>query len=52
MNIQNSSPQINFQAKFLQSESLYQIVDYAIKHGKFSELNAARIWKQQIPELV
>ncbi len=42
MNIQNSSPQINFQAKFLQSESLYQIVDYAIKHGKFSELNAAR----------
>ena len=36
----NSTP--NFQAKFLHSESLKQIADYAAEHGKFNKLNTAR----------
>ena len=34
--------QLNFQAKFLHSESLKQVADYAVEKGKFSQLNHAR----------
>ena len=42
MNIKNNHSQINFQAKFLQTESIYEITEYAVKNGKFNELNKAR----------
>lgn len=42
MNIQNNNPQINFQAKFLHTEDLYDIVKYASEKGKFDEINKAR----------
>ena len=32
----------NFGAKFLHSESLKQIAEYAVEHGKFDKLNQAR----------
>ena len=31
-----------FQAKFLYSDSLKQVADYAVAHGKFEKLNQAR----------
>lgn len=31
-----------FQAKFLNSDSLRQVADYAVAHGKFGKLNQAR----------
>ena len=40
MNIQKTNP--NFQAKFLHSESLRLIADYAKENGKFEALNIAR----------
>ncbi len=39
-NNRNYTP--NFQAKFLHSESLKQIADYAVELGKFDKLNNAR----------
>ncbi len=42
MKIQNSYSQQTFQAKFLYSDSLKQIADYAVAHGKFDKLNTAR----------
>ena len=42
MNIQNNPTQTSFQAKFLHTEDLYNIADYAVKHNKFKELNNAR----------
>lgn len=41
MNIDRTS-NINFQAKFLKSDSLQKVADYAIEHGKFEKLNKAR----------
>ena len=41
MKIQKTS-NINFQAKFLKSDSLQQVVNYAIERGKFDKLNTAR----------
>ncbi len=32
----------SFRAKFLDSESLRLVADYAVEHGKFDKLNAAR----------
>lgn len=32
----------SFQAKFLYSDSLKQVADYAVAHGKFKKLNQAR----------
>jgi len=40
MKIQPYSP--SFKAKFVYSESLKQIVEYAIKNGKFDKINQAR----------
>ena len=42
MEIRNFDSKIQFQAKFLKSESLTNIVNYAVEHGKFEELNQAR----------
>lgn len=42
MKIQNNTNQTAFQAKFLYSNSLKQIADYAVEHGKFEKLNEAR----------
>ncbi len=42
MKIQNYQNQTSFQAKFLHSESLKLIADYAVEHNKFNRLNAAR----------
>ena len=39
-NTRNFTP--NFKAKFLHSESLKLVADYAVAHGKFNKLNAAR----------
>ncbi len=41
MKIQKTT-QVNFQAKFLKSDSLEQVVNYAIERGKFDKLNTAR----------
>lgn len=38
----NRTSNINFQAKFLKSDSLQQVVNYAIERGKFDKLNTAR----------
>lgn len=38
----NRTSNINFQAKFLKSDSLEQVVNYAIERGKFDKLNTAR----------
>ena len=32
----------NFNAKFIQSDDLKKIADYAVEHGKFEKLNQAR----------
>lgn len=42
MKIQNNPSQQTFQAKFLHSESLKMIAQYAVDHGKFDKLNTAR----------
>ena len=42
MKIQNSQNQTSFQTKFLYSDSLQQLVQYSVEHGKFDKLNAAR----------
>lgn len=42
MQVQRTSYQPNFQARFLHSESLRQVVEYAVEHGKFDKLNTAR----------
>lgn len=42
MKIQNYQNQTSFQAKFLQSDSLQQLAQYSVEHGKFDKLNAAR----------
>lgn len=46
MRIQNNthftSYNTNFQAKFLHSESLKMVADYAVEHNKFDKLNQAR----------
>ncbi len=33
---------INFRAKFLNNESLKQLAQYSVEHGKFEKLNTAR----------
>lgn len=38
----NRTSNINFQAKFLKSDSLQQVVNYSIERGKFDKLNTAR----------
>ena len=38
----NNSPQNNFKAKFLHTESLENVVKYAVEHDKFEKLNEAR----------
>lgn len=38
----NRTSNINFQAKFLKSDSLQKVAEYAIEHGKFEKLNTAR----------
>ena len=42
MYINNYQSNVNFQAKFVKSDSLYDIVNYAIENGKFNKLNQAR----------
>lgn len=38
----NSNYRQNFKAKFLTSESLKLVANYAVEHGKFDKLNQAR----------
>ena len=38
----NNNSNINFEAKFLKSESLKNVADYALEKGKFDKLNNAR----------
>lgn len=42
MEVKNYNSNIQFQAKFLKSDSLTDIVNYAVEHGKFDKLNKAR----------
>jgi hypothetical protein len=42
MNINNNYSNVNFQAKFVKSDSLCDIVNYAVEKGKFDKLNQAR----------
>lgn len=42
MKIDNNYPTTNFKAKFLHSESLRIVADYAVEKGKFDKLNKAR----------
>lgn len=45
MQIQNTTSKPyspNFQAKFLYSKDLKNVVEYAVQHGKFDKLNQAR----------
>lgn len=42
MKIQNNQTQTSFGAKFLNSDSLKQLAQYSVEHGKFDKLNAAR----------
>ena len=42
MEVNNNFSNINFQAKFVKSDSLNNIVNYAIEKGKFGKLNQAR----------
>ena len=37
-----SCTQPSFQAKFIYSDALKQVADYAVKHNKFNKLNQAR----------
>ena len=41
-NSQCQKSQVNFQAKFLHSQSLKDIVEYAVEHDKFDKLNISR----------
>lgn len=41
-NSYNTAHRPAFKAKFLNSESMKQIADYAIQHGKFEKLNQSR----------
>lgn len=41
-NIHTPSYNTSFQAKFLHSESLKMVADYAVEHNKFEKLNQAR----------
>lgn len=41
MNVQNTNKQ-TFTAKFLYSDSLKRVADYAVKHNQFDRLNQAR----------
>ena len=43
MQIQSSSSQIGFRARFLHSESLQKVAEYAVEHGKFDKLNRSRL---------
>ena len=43
MHVQNSTSQINFQARFLHSESLQKVAEYAVDKGKFDKLNQSRL---------
>lgn len=38
----NNNNNLSFQAKFLKSDSLIDVVNYAIERGKFNKLNQAR----------
>ena len=40
--IRNNSASVTFNAKFLNSEALHEVVDYAISHGKYKKLDIAR----------
>lgn len=40
--ISNNEQKLPFQAKFLNSEAMKQIADYAVERGKFDKLNQAR----------
>lgn len=42
MDIKYNNPNINFNAKFVKSDSLKDVVNYAIEHGQFDRLNKAR----------
>ena len=42
MEIKNYNSNIQFQAKYLKSDSLTDIVNYAVEHGNFDKLNEAR----------
>ncbi len=42
LNTNTPQSNINFQAKFLHSEDLKKVVDYAVEKGKFEKLNTAR----------
>lgn len=42
MNVNNYNYGVNFQAKFLNTESLSDVVKYAMEKGKFDKLNTAR----------
>lgn len=42
MKIQNYQNQTSFQAKFLHSDSLQQLVQYSVEHKKFDKLNIIR----------
>ena len=41
-NIHHPAYHTSFQAKFLHSESLKMVADYAVEHNKFDKLNQAR----------
>ena len=43
MNVSNRPPvNLSFKAKYLKSEALKQVVEYAVEKGKFENLNQAR----------
>ena len=42
MQIQSSTSQIGFRARFLHSESLQKVAEYAVENGKFDKLNQSR----------
>ena len=42
MQIQNKTYNQNFTARFLQSDDLKKVADYAVEKGKFEKLNQAR----------
>ena len=42
MEIKNYNSNVQFQAKFLKSDSLTDIANYAVEHGQFKKLNCAR----------
>lgn len=42
MKIQSTNQSPNFTAKFFHSDSLKQVAEYSVEHGKFEKLNQAR----------